>query len=480
MAPEGGSGKSGRTNSSGSGGGSGRTESGDLTSVDKYGSNRSGSVAMYDGEDDGGQSSPPSSSARPVSVAAGMAYSPPHHEPRTMSAATATLAALNAQGRTLPRRASEGVSGGERDSLSGGTGSSSMSKLFANVNESNGGGRRLSGIAMPPRANTETPFAGGAGSLRKSIVRSSSLNPGRSTSSASTAGTVEGEAVSLAYATNTAPGHSTLLGQSPHGGSNKRLAVPYTIVRSSGVIAKVIPDKAATGKVVGGGARVFAVARRVMPDSMPWVKTNDGWIMERIAVGSNQRVLVPQPHGQPIGVKVVSTRLEESDDGSNLRASYTGRSTFRASQSGWMGFRASAIKETFQTRFVIDIFYHDNAVVRLSRMLGDILGLRRELVEQSGDKVLKDRALKAGEIPVQEDGDEAFVTDVHWLLEVVESAETWLGNLLTSVQIDRCKVKALTEFLAPNDRDCELMDVELMAMGGMAGAWDVEEQEQSQ
>ncbi len=46
---------------------------------------------------------------------------------------------------------------------------------------------------------------------------------------------------------------------------------------------------------------------------------------------------------------------------------------------------------------------------------------------------------------------------------------------MDTVPIDRCKCKALQDFLLPTESDYALMETELMAQGGMAGAWDIEE-----
>jgi hypothetical protein len=146
-----------------------------------------------------------------------------------------------------------------------------------------------------------------------------------------------------------------------------------------------------------------------------------------------------------------------------------------------MGFRPSAISDNFQTRLIFDLFYPDNAVVRLTRLLSEILLLRKDLVDgviSGSDRVLRDRAIKAGEIECVEDGQEDMVTDVHWLIAIIESVERWLSNLLTSIPLDRCKCKALLDFLSPRECDEMLMDVELMANGGMAGAWDISENEE--
>jgi hypothetical protein len=90
------------------------------------------------------------------------------------------------------------------------------------------------------------------------------------------------------------------------------------------------------------------------------------------------------------------------------------------------------------------------------------------------DKALQDRTTKAGDFPILHDGEEELVSDLLLLLEVVESVEAWLTRLFATVQVDRCKCKALLEFLSPRESDCNLMEVELMAQGGFYGGWGQE------
>jgi hypothetical protein len=221
-----------------------------------------------------------------------------------------------------------------------------------------------------------------------------------------------------------------------------------------------------------------------MPDNIAWLKTTEGWIMEKVFAGTLHRVATPCLYGQPVAAKIINTRFEEhgttpaasmgnnGDGPQGLRQSYGGHNTTRAS-SGWLTFRASAMKELFQTRFTIEILFQDNAIIRLSRTFSEVLTLRAMLLAFN-DKALKDRTTKAGEFPIMHDGEDDLVTDIHLLLEVVESVENWFSKLFSTVQIDRCKCKALKEFLTPRETDFQLMEMELMADGGICGGWITE------
>ncbi len=258
-------------------------------------------------------------------------------------------------------------------------------------------------------------------------------------------------------------------------GDGRKVVVPYIIVRSNGITAKSRPDKSSTGKILGHGVKVFVVARKVMPDHIAWLRTTEGWIMEKVFAGTIHRVATPCLYGQPTAAKIINTRFEEHGTGVGLRSSYGGDNTSRVS-NGWFSFRASALEEMFQTRFNIEIMHQDNAILRISRTFSEILTLRAMLLAFN-DKALKDRTLKAGEFPIMHDGENDLLSDVHLLIEVVESVELWFNKLFSTVQVERCKCKSLKEFLTPKESDYHLMEVELMAEGGICGGWSSEIEE---
>lgn len=258
-------------------------------------------------------------------------------------------------------------------------------------------------------------------------------------------------------------------------GDGRKVVVPYIIVRSNGITAKSRPDKSSTGKILGHGVKVFVVARKVMPDHIAWLRTTEGWIMEKVFAGTIHRVATPCLYGQPTAAKIINTRFEEHGTGVGLRSSYGGDNTSRVS-NGWFSFRASALEEMFQTRFNIEIMHQDNAILRISRTFSEILTLRAMLLAFN-DKALKDRTLKAGEFPIMHDGENDLLSDVHLLIEVVESVELWFNKLFSTIQVERCKCKSLKEFLTPKESDYHLMEVELMAEGGICGGWASEIEE---
>lgn len=71
----------------------------------------------------------------------------------------------------------------------------------------------------------------------------------------------------------------------------------------------------------------------------------------------------------------------------------------------------------------------DSAVIRISRNFSEVCELRDVLVA-SPLKVVKDRALKAGSLPFDEDGLEDFIEDVNALLALVEGVESWMNKIL--------------------------------------------------
>jgi hypothetical protein len=336
---------------------------------------------------------------------------------------------------------------------------STMTKLFNNLDDSAhsspGGVKRndsLNNNSNPnspalqrsyTEMNINTVSSVRAGAQRRS-VRSSFLNP-------------------------IADKNAFLKGQDPN---MRKVVVPYIIVRSNGITAKATPDKVSAGKILGHGVKVFVVARRIMPDHVAWLKTTEGWIMEKVFAGTIHRVATPCIYGQPTAAKIINTRFEEHSFGGSIRDSYIGPTHTRET-NGWFSFRASALKEMFQTRFNIEIMHQDNAMIRISRTFSEVLTLRAMLLAFN-DKALKDRTMKAGEFPIMHDGDDELMADIHILVEVVESVESFLTKLFATVQVDRCKCKALKEFLTPKETDYQLMEVELMAEGGICGGWSNE------
>jgi hypothetical protein len=199
-------------------------------------------------------------------------------------------------------------------------------------------------------------------------------------------------------------------------------------------------------------------------------------VLEKVYSGSVARVLVPIIHGQPIGAKIVTTRFEDVTP-VNTNTSRMSTMTVvnveknkRASNSGWAMFSASPPRDTFQTRFLIDILYPENAVVKISRTYDEIAATRSALIAFP-DKVVKDRTARAGEFPDIADGNEDLLCDVNELLYVIDGVELWLNKLLSSLPIERCKCKALVDFLTPREQDYYLMELELMTNGGIGGNW---------
>lgn len=211
------------------------------------------------------------------------------------------------------------------------------------------------------------------------------------------------------------------------------------------------------------------MCRKVMSDGTAWLRTSEGWIQEKN--GGVNRVLIPAIHGQPIGAKIITTRFEDTATSASARMSTMAahNATSTASVSGWAMFSSSVPKDTFQTRFLLDILYPENAVMKLSRTYEEISAVRQTLLTFP-DKVIKDRTVKAGDFPSVVDGNEDLL-DVNELLYVVEGVENWLTKMLTSLPIDRCKCKALIDFLTPKEHDYYVMELELMANGGIGGHW---------
>lgn len=139
--------------------------------------------------------------------------------------------------------------------------------------------------------------------------------------------------------------------------------------------------------------------------------------------------------------------------------------------SGWQMFGTKKAPEPqLQVRFVVDLLFPDNAVVKLSRTYDEVTALRSALLK-ANDRIINDRTQKAGSLPDSAAVTEDILDDVNDLLFLVETTEKWLHKIFTTIRLERCKCVQLSEFVSPRDTDCALMELELMARGGLGGTW---------
>lgn len=383
----------------------------------------------------------------------------------SMTGMKGVKASISMNGAAFLRRKSETESSSSlpQQSSPGIATSSPASKLFLGVQDD---ARRRNSDIQLPRTPSEVNTSGASGGNRRpELTHSASVR--RTSASVTTSAAVDCNATARLMGND-----ATLLNPD---NNPLRLVIPYIVIRANGASARSRPEKLSMSKNLGYNTKVFVMARRfIQPEKVAWLRTTDGWITERVYAGSVYRVLQPCMHGQPLRAKIVNTRFEDVG-GSNLRSSYQGRNT-TVSQSGWLGFRASAIHEPFQTCFTIDVFYPDKAFTRLSRTLGEFLTMRQQLLSFP-DKMIQDRAMKAGDIFVLGDGDDELVRDVHVLLETVEGVEAWLCKLLATLHVEKCKCKALVDFFTPQETDFDCMENALSIQGGINGAWPEVEQE---
>lgn len=222
----------------------------------------------------------------------------------------------------------------------------------------------------------------------------------------------------------------------------------------------------------------LSIVVKILKDGLAWLKTSEGWIVEKIYGAGVSRILAPTIHGQPVGAKVVTTKFEQNgsnqitrDTRSKSTPNYNEESE-RVSTTGWSMFSSPSKKpkSSFTTKFIIDVTYPENALIKISRSYEELKSLYMTLTNYS-DRMVKDRATKAGDFPLIEDGNEDNLMDINQLLYVIEGVETWLFKLLTSIPIEKTKCNELIEFLTPTDSDFLLMEVELMASGGIGGTW---------
>eukprot|EP01039_Chlorochromonas_danica_P007195 gene7195-7962_t len=286
--------------------------------------------------------------------------------------------------------------------------------------------------------------------------------------------------------------------------NQRKLVIPFQVVRSNGTIAKSRPERSAPGHILAHGALVYAIHRKTVTTvdggGGVWLATTEGWIWISAgnAVSSPNSSILSSPtivpvlpaQQQPVKIKIATTRFNHPTQDLVAPVGKHGSISLRESESGWFTMRNSAspmrggagggggstsrlsLGATFQTRFVMDVFFLDDAFLRLTRTFSEVIILREGLLASQQQRVVKDRVLKAGPLPFEEDGLPLIVDDLNVLLETVEGVENWFNKLL-QLQVSLSKCKLLADFFSPraDAGDYDLMENELMAQNGVNGAW---------
>lgn len=240
--------------------------------------------------------------------------------------------------------------------------------------------------------------------------------------------------------------------------SQRKLVIPFQVVRSNGTIAKSRPERSAPGHILAHGALVYAIHRKTVTTADGgggvWLATTEGWIWISAgnAVSSPNSSILSTPtiapvlpaQQQPVKIKIATTRFNHPTQDLVSPVGKHGSLSLRESESGWFTMRNStspmrggggstsrlSLGATFQTRFVMDVFFLDDAFLRLTRTFSEVIILREGLLASQQQRVVKDRVLKAGPLPFEEDGLPLIVDDLNVLLETVEGVENWFNKLL--------------------------------------------------
>jgi hypothetical protein len=224
--------------------------------------------------------------------------------------------------------------------------------------------------------------------------------------------------------------------------------IPYRVTRPSGVIARATMDRKAQGRVITSGSQIGVFYRKEY-DGCFWLRIKEGWIQEHMGSNSNERsVYVSRNPGQPASGKIISTCFKDS----------------RGNEP-----RDSSETTLFTAIFKIDILYPDNLVMKLTRTFDQINAVQKALLKSSDSVTSK--VVRSTNFHSDTEIDEDFMDDVNLLLMLIETTDDWLVEIVRSVNISRCKCKEYVEFLEPTDEDMKAMELELMADGGIGGAW---------
>ena len=236
-----------------------------------------------------------------------------------------------------------------------------------------------------------------------------------------------------------------------------RKKIPYTIVARQGASVKSDPSKFGMGKSSGRGTTlsegetVSVIGRMVFPDldDIILLRIPDGWIQECLNPSLIRKdvtpIAVPKSDDKIIGLKLLNYNMAQPKP------------------TGWFG----GTDKLFRLVMRLELQYPRDHVIRITRDLSEVLVVRDAIMNTVLNKKLNFVVFPVGFSELE--GQEEFVNDVQMLLSFMELLEEWLSHVLKKSEFH--KVNEVIKFIEPTEEDIERMNVDLMATGGLGGAY---------
>jgi hypothetical protein len=229
----------------------------------------------------------------------------------------------------------------------------------------------------------------------------------------------------------------------------KQILVPFVITRKAGATCWSAPSwttARSTCKVVSND--IVHVSGAKLVNGCKWFKTTKGWIAETLIVSPGaEKVLVPaKKPGQPLGAKIISTKFKEA---------------FVRTTSYFTFMEESKVRLDVAVRF--DVIYDKNLVIGLTRSGAEIVTLHQSILKSSCPTVQFVKELDFHDIEALDA--ETMIEDASLLVHYNDVLQSWLHEITSRIQIEKCQCHDYLNFLIPNEDDCELINSDLIAIG---------------
>lgn len=242
-----------------------------------------------------------------------------------------------------------------------------------------------------------------------------------------------------------------------------RRKIPYVVVAKQGANLKSDPSKFSLGKSYGRGITLdegetlSVIGRYIYPEGqVALLRTLDGWVQESsnasLVHKTSSALVLPKADDKIIAIRILRYSMPQPKE---------------------VGFFESLFgnnDKKFRLVLNIELQYPRDHVLHISRDLSDILKLREALMNSAAHKKLA--FITFPTVFSELEGKEEFVNDVQTFLSFVDAVEEWLGHILRKPEF--YKVAEVKNFVIPTEEDIAAMHVELMAVGGLGGAYATE------
>jgi hypothetical protein len=235
--------------------------------------------------------------------------------------------------------------------------------------------------------------------------------------------------------------------------------IPYIVTRPGAVVYERAEKGSRRVSKLTNNSRLYVNTKKAdrTKKDLYWFKTPEGWIPGTTDGG--QRIIEPCfETSSPVNINIVNTSFADPP-----------QPGFWESVFFFIGKRL-----TFQVVFTIEIAFARGAVLKIRRNMSSICTIRTTILNNGGgpaQKMLDLEKRKNIELPCLMNGDEILLEGGMELIEFVEQVGAWLAAMGVGSTTD---YPPLTDLLCPCEEDADLIENELMAVGGFEGAWGLD------